>query len=145
MTQDEFEILLAEVTAEADVQVSTLQLLHGIRGLLHKAQQPLNPAALAALEARLRAGADALAAAVVANTPAAPPAPQAPAPTPVPTPETPATAPADVPAGSTVEPLAPGIVAVNLPPPAGVTPEDPTADPAAPVTIENAGTSEPTS
>jgi hypothetical protein len=62
--------LTAQVNASTTVESSAIALIQGIAGQI--AAAGTNPAALAALTAKLNASASALAAAVAANTPAAP-------------------------------------------------------------------------
>ena len=64
----EFDALVAQVTANTDVEASAVALIQGIAAQL--ANNP-TPAQVAALSTQLKSSADALAAAITANTPAA--------------------------------------------------------------------------
>jgi len=64
----EFETLTAQVQANTDTEASAILLIQGIAAQL--ALTATDPAAVAALAAKLKSSADNLAAAVVANTPA---------------------------------------------------------------------------
>ena len=64
----EFDNLVAQVTANTDAEASAIVLIQGIAAQL--SGNP-TPAQVSALAAQLKTSADALGAAVVANTPAA--------------------------------------------------------------------------
>lgn len=64
----EFDALVAQVTANTDVEASAVALIQGIAAQL--AASP-TPAQVSALSSQLKTSADALAGAITANTPAA--------------------------------------------------------------------------
>jgi hypothetical protein len=66
------DALTAQVTENTDLEQSAILLIQGLADQI--ANAGTDPAALAALSAKLKSSADALAAAITANTPA-PPAP----------------------------------------------------------------------
>jgi hypothetical protein len=68
--QDELDALTAQVTKNTDLEESAITLIQGLADQIANAAD--DPAEVAALSAKLKASAEALAAAITANTPAPP-------------------------------------------------------------------------